>query len=116
MSEIPAAQIPQPKGFKVLCVVPEQSETYKDSILAKPDITKKNDEITSMVMQVVELGPEAFFNKERFPSGARCKVGDFIVTRAYAGTRFKIAERIYVLLDDDVIEATVQDPTGITRA
>jgi co-chaperonin GroES (HSP10) len=53
---------------------------------------------------------------DKFPSGPWCKQGDFIIARAYSGTRFKIHGREFRLINDDQVEAVVQDPRGITRA
>jgi co-chaperonin GroES (HSP10) len=53
---------------------------------------------------------------DKFPNGPWCKEGDFVITRAYAGTRFKIHGREFRLINDDQVEAVVQDPRGITRA
>jgi co-chaperonin GroES (HSP10) len=72
--------------------------------------------MTSPVLFVMELGPEAYIDEKKFPSGPRCKKGDFILTRPYAGTRVKIHGKEFRLLNDDQVEATVQDPRGISRA
>jgi co-chaperonin GroES (HSP10) len=65
---------------------------------------------------VVDMGDGAYKDKERFPDGAWCKEGDFVMFRANSGTRFKVAGKEYRLLNDDSIEAVVADPRGITRA
>jgi co-chaperonin GroES (HSP10) len=53
---------------------------------------------------------------DKFPSGPWCEQGDFVITRAYSGTRFKIHGREFRLINDDQVEAVVEDPRGITRA
>ena len=65
---------------------------------------------------VVKLGPTAYKDPARFPNGARCKAGDFIIVRPNSGTRLKIHGREFRIINDDSVEATVQDPRGITRA
>jgi len=54
-------------------------------------------------------------DKEKFPTGAWCKEGDFILARPNSGTRLKIHGREFRLINDDSVEAVVEDPRGITR-
>jgi len=68
------------------------------------------------VLFVLKVGPEAYADKTKFPSGPWCKPGDFVLVRTYSGTRFKIFGKEFRLLNDDQIDAVVQDPRGITRA
>ena len=64
---------------------------------------------------VVDLGPDCYKDQARFPSGAWCKVGDFILARPNSGTRLKIHGREFRIINDDSVEAVVQDPRGIKR-
>jgi len=41
---------------------------------------------------------------------------DFVLTRAYSGTRIKIHGTEFRIINDDTVEAVVQDPRGIARA
>ena len=79
-------QLPEPKGYKILCVIPEASNTYKSGLM-KADQTKTIEEHSTVVLFVVKMGDLCYADKERFPTGPWCKEGDFILTRAYAGTR-----------------------------
>ena len=62
------------------------------------------------------MGTQAYSDKERFPEGAWCKQGDYVMFRANTGTRFKINGAEYRLMNDDSIEAVVADPRGVQRA
>jgi co-chaperonin GroES (HSP10) len=108
-------QLPEPKGYKILCAIPEASETY-ESGLVKAGSTKSVEEHSTVVLFVVRMGDMAYSDKERFPTGPWCKEGDFVLTRAYAGTRFKIHGREFRIINDDTVEGVVQDPRGYTRA
>jgi co-chaperonin GroES (HSP10) len=88
--------------------------TYESGI-AKSDQTVKIEEITSPVLFVVKLGPDAYKDPEKFPEGAWCKEGDFVITRPYTGTRIMIHGKEFRLINDDQVEATVEDPRGIQR-
>jgi co-chaperonin GroES (HSP10) len=111
-----AKQLPEPKGYMILAAVIDTPDTFEGSSIIKAEKTRQTDELTSPVLFVMSLGPEAYKDETKFPSGPRCKEGDFILTRPYAGTRVKIHNKEFRLLNDDQVEATVQDPRGISRA
>jgi len=108
-------QLPEPKGYKILCAIPEASETY-ESGLVKAGQTKHIEEHSTVVLFVVKVGDLAYKDESRFPTGPWCKEGDFVLTRAYAGTRFKIHGREFRIINDDTVEGVVEDPRGYTRA
>jgi co-chaperonin GroES (HSP10) len=116
-AEQKAKQMPDPSGFFLLCVVPEAMEEYANSDvgLVKDAKTMYYEEVTTPVLFVVKMGPEAYQDKTRFPSGPRCKIGDFVVVRPNSGTRIKIHGREFRIINDDSVEAVVQDPRGISR-
>jgi co-chaperonin GroES (HSP10) len=68
------------------------------------------------VLYVAKVGPQAYKDTTRFPDGPWCKVGDFVITRAYAGTRILIHGTEWRIINDDTVEAVVEDPRGIRRA
>lgn len=109
-------QIPSPCGYKILCAIPQAEDTFENSKIVKADVVKKNEEIGTTVLFVVEVGPLAYQDPEKFPTGPWCKKGDFILVRTYTGTRFKIRGTEWRLINDDQVEAVVLDPRGITRA
>jgi co-chaperonin GroES (HSP10) len=111
-----AKQLPDPKTFHILCVVPDAMEEYAESSLIKSSQTMHYEEVLTPVLFVVKLGPDAYGDKSRFPNGPSCKEGDFIIVRPNSGTRMKIHGREFRILNDDSFEATVEDPRGITRA
>ena len=117
-AEEKAKQLPDPSGFYLLCVVPEAMEEYADSDvgLLKDAKTMYYEEVTTPVLFVVKIGPEAYQDKTRFPNGPRCKLGDFVIVRPNSGTRLKIHGREFRIINDDSVEAVVQDPRGISRS
>ena len=110
-----AKLLPEPKGFRILCAVPHVEEEYEGGII-KADDTKRVEEQTTVVLFVVKLGSLAYKDAERFPTGAWCKEGDFVLTRPYSGTRVIIHGREFRIINDDTVEAVVEDPRGIRRA
>ena len=117
-AEQKAKQLPDPKTYHLLCVVPEAMEEYADSEvgLVKSDKTMHYEEILTPVLFVVKLGPDAFKNEKLFPSGPSCKEGDFVIVRPNSGTRLKIHGREFRIINDESVEAVVEDPRGIARA
>jgi co-chaperonin GroES (HSP10) len=110
-----AKQLPEPSTYHLLCVLPETEEKY-DSGLIKSGQTMHFEEVLSPVLFVVKMGPDCYADKTRFPSGPSCKVGDFVLVRANSGTRVKIHGREFRIINDDSVEAVVEDPRGISRA
>lgn len=115
-AEQKAKQLPQPSGYRLLCMVPHVEDKFGESGLLKPDSMVKTEEHSTVILFVVGVGPDAYSDKSRFPYGPWCKAGDFVLTRAYAGTRFKIHGQEFRIINDDSVEAVVQDPRGYTRA
>lgn len=117
-AEQKAKQLPDPKTFHLLCVVPEAMEEYADSDvgLIKSSQVMHYEEVLTPILFVVKLGPDAYKDKARFPTGPSCKEGDFIIVRPSSGTRLKIHGREFRIINDDSVEATVEDPRGIARA
>lgn len=110
-----AKQLPAPKGYRILCMVPQIDDKF-DSGLIKPESMIKTEEHSTVVLFVVKLGELAYKDEIRFPAGPWCKEGDFVLVRAYSGTRFKIHGREFRIINDDTVEAVVEDPRGLVRA
>lgn len=114
-AEEKATQLPNPSGWHILVALPEAEEKYESGLI-KADETRRFEEVLATVFFVVKLGPDAYTDKEKFPTGPWCKEGDFILARPNSGTRLKIHGREFRLINDDTVEAVVQDPRGISRA
>jgi len=110
-----ARQVPDPVTYHLLCALPKAEEEY-ESGLVKAGQTMHFEEVMSPVLFVAKMGPDAYRDPLRFPSGPSCKVGDFVLVRPNTGTRLKIHGTEWRLINDDSVEAVVQDPRGIKRA
>lgn len=109
------AQLPEVKGYRILCAVPTVDEKYESGLI-KADKTKNIEEHSTVVLFVMKLGDMAYQDKDRFPTGPWCQEGDFVITRAYSGTRIKIHGKEFRIINDDTVEAVVDDPRGYERA
>ena len=114
-AEEKAKQVPDPSTYHLLCVLPEIEEEYGDTGLVKAGQTMHYEELLSPVLCVVKMGPDAYKDEKRFPSGPSCKVGDFVLVRPNTGTRIKIHGKEMRIINDDSVEAVIQDPRGIQR-
>ena len=101
--------------YHILCAVPKAEDEYESGLL-KAGQTMHYEELLSPVLWVVKMGPDAYRDPLRFPSGPSCKLGDFVLVRPNTGTRLKIHGTEWRLINDDSVEAVVQDPRGVKRA
>ena len=108
--------LPLPVGYRVLIALPQVKETFDETNLLKSSQTRHEEHVMSIIGMVVDMGSQAYADETRFPTGAWCKQGDYVMFRANSGTRFRIGGTEYRLMNDDSIEAVVPDPSGITRA
>ena len=113
--ETKPTQLPEVKGYRILCAVPQVDDKYESGLI-KADKTKNIEEHSTVVLFVMKMGDMAYADKDRFPTGPWCKEGDFVITRAYSGTRIKIHGREFRIINDDTVEAVVDDPRGYERA
>jgi co-chaperonin GroES (HSP10) len=113
-NEEKATQLPKPSGYRILCAIPEVEKEFDSGIL-KADETLRYDELLTTVLFVVDLGPDCYKDPTRFPSGAWCEKGDFVLVRPNAGTRLVIHGREFRIINDDSVEGVVDDPRGIKR-
>ena len=109
-----ATQLPAPQGYRVLCAVPEIDDTFENGII-KTTETIKTEEILATVLFVVALGPDCYKDTDKFPTGSYCLKGDFVLVRPHTGTKINIHGKAFRLINDDSVEAVVDDPRGIQR-
>jgi co-chaperonin GroES (HSP10) len=110
-----ASQLPKPSGYRILCAIPDIEDAYESGLL-KAEATINFEEKLATVLFVVALGPDCYKDPTRFPSGPWCKVGDFIVVRPNSGSRLNIHGKEFRMINDDTVEAIVDDPRGIKRS
>lgn len=110
-----AKQLPEPAGFKMLIALPEIEEKTESGIYL-PEQVREKESLATVVGFVLKMGSLAYKDESKFPSGPWCKEGDWVLFRAYSGTRIKIHGREFRIINDDTVEAVVEDPRGIARA
>jgi co-chaperonin GroES (HSP10) len=110
------AQLPKPIGYRLLIALPQVSETYEGTKILRTDKERDREHIMSIIGLVVDMGDQCYSDPDRFPTGPWCKPGDYVMFRMNSGTRFRMGDTEYRLMNDDSIEAVVADPRGIQRA
>ena len=110
-----ASQLPEPTGYRLLIALPEVEETTEGGIYIT-DERRTAESVASVVGYVMKAGPDAYSDEKRFPNGPWCKEGDWIVMRAYSGTRLRIHGKELRIINDDSVEAVIEDPRGVARA
>lgn len=109
------AKLPQPKGYKLLIALPKAKKQTDGGVFI-PDERVDAESTASIIGFVIALGPDAYKDDKKFPGGPWCKEGDFVIFRSYSGTRFKVSGEEFRLINDDTVEAVVDDPRGYGRA
>ena len=109
-----ASQLPVPTGYRILIGLPEIEEKTEGGII-KAQSTISVEETASVVGFVLAMGPDCYKDEKRFPTGPWCKEGDFIIMRAYSGTRIIIHGKEFRIINDDTPEAVIDDPRGVSR-
>lgn len=107
-------KLPEPKGYKLLIAIPKMEEKTQGGVII-PDKLKGLEQTASIVGLVISVGQAAYKDAEKFPDGPYCKEGDFVIFRSYSGTRFKLRGEEFRLINDDTVEAVVDDPREYTR-
>jgi co-chaperonin GroES (HSP10) len=106
--------IPKPCGYKILVALPTMAAITEKGVYL-PDEHVSREEVAQLVARVIELGSDCYTDTKRFPNGPWCKVGDFVMFRSYTGTRFKLAGQEFRLINDDAIDAVIEDASMIRR-
>ena len=110
-----AKQLPEPSGYRILIALPEADEKTEGGIIKAASLVER-ESVGSICGFVMKLGPDAYNDKRRFPNGPYCEEGDWILMRSYTGTRFLVHGKEFRLINDDSVEAVVQDPRGVVKA
>lgn len=115
IKDVEGSIIPDPKGYKLLVAIPSV-EAQTSGGIYRPDSLIKLEEVASIFGYVVSMGEDAYQDAKKFPNGPWCKVGDWVIFRSYSGTRLKVEDQEFRLINDDTVEAVVDSPAKIERA
>jgi len=114
LDEDTTRKLPEPQGYKLLIAIPKLEEKTSGGVII-PDKLKGMEQTASIIGLVIALGKAAYNDADKFPDGPYRKEGDFVIFRSYSGTRFKLRGEEFRLINDDTVEAVVDDPREYTR-
>lgn len=114
-------RVPRPTGYKVALLVPPVQEKTAGGIIMT-DTAKDRERLGSMIGYVLALGPDAYQDHRKFPTGPWCKPGDWVITPPYPPISLDLtlegkdgSEYRVVFLNDEAIAGTVGDPSALRR-
>jgi co-chaperonin GroES (HSP10) len=105
-------QLPEPSGWRMLVLPFTPKEKTKGGIIFSQESLDKA-RISTNCGYVIKMGPLAYGDKEKFPTGPWCKKGDWVIFARYAGSRLPIEGGEVRLLNDDEVLGTVKDPESV---
>jgi co-chaperonin GroES (HSP10) len=105
--------LPQPTGYRILIIPYYPSEKTKGGLFI-PDATREREGASTVCAYVVRLGPDAYKDTNKFPSGSWCSEKTWVLIGRYAGNRFKVDGLEVRIINDDNVIATILDPTDIS--
>ena len=105
-------KLPKPTGWRILVLPFKMKEKTKGGVIMA-NTSLERQQLAAQCANVLAVGPDAYRDKDRYPQGPWCKVGDWIIFARYAGSRIKIEGGEVRLLNDDEILATIKNPEDL---
>ena len=105
-------QLPEPSGWRILVLPFTPKEKTKGGIIIAQESLEKL-RIATNCGYVIKLGPLAYHDKEKFPTGPWCKKGQWVIFARYAGSRLPIEGGEVRLLNDDEVLGTIENPESV---
>ena len=102
-------QLPEPVGYRILVLPFTPKEKTKGGIIIAQESLEKL-RIATNCGYVIKLGPLAYHDKEKYPTGPWCKKGEWVIFARYAGSRLPIEGGEVRLLNDDEVLGTIENP------
>jgi len=104
--------LPTATGWRLI-VLPYRGARKTKGGIELADQTLERQQLTTTCAYVLSVGPLAYKDEAKFPTGPWCKEGDWIIFGRYAGARMAIDGGEIRILNDDEILATIKDPEDI---
>ena len=104
--------LPELPGYHVLIRPVSVKSKTKGGIFI-PDSTRDDMSYLTTVGRVVSVGDLAYMDKNKFPTGAWCQVGDHVSYGKHLGTKLFYKGVRFILLFDDQITMRFQDPKDL---
>jgi co-chaperonin GroES (HSP10) len=105
-------RMPNPTGWRIL-VLPYRGKGKTEKGLYMPDTVVEQQQVSTQVGYVLKVGPLAYKDSNKFPSGPWCEEKDWVMFARYSGSRFNIDGGEVRILNDDEILARIKDPEDV---
>ena len=108
-------KVPNPTGYRIT-LFPLKLDSKTKSGIHLTDETVQESQLTTNICKVLKVGPDAYKDKDKFPTGPWCKQDDWVLITRYAGSRIRIDGGELRIINDDEILAVIDDPRDILPA
>ena len=108
-------KVPNPTGYRIT-LFPLKLDSKTKSGIHLTDETVQESQLTTNICKVLKVGPDAYKDKDKFPTGPWCKTDDWVLITRYAGSRIRIDGGELRIINDDEILAVIDDPRDILPA
>ena len=108
------AMLPRPTGWHIL--VQQYIRPDRVGGILLPEVSKREDQWQGRVGVVLAVGEDAYCDEAKYPAGAWCRPGDWVMWPSYeqASTRFRYGKAVLALLPDERVILTGIDPELVT--
>ena len=108
-------KVPNPSGYRITLFPLKLDSKTKSGIILTDD-TVQESQLTTNICKVLKVGPDAYKDKDKFPTGPWCKQDDWVLITRSAGSRIRIDGGELRIINDDEILAVIDDPRDILPA
>ena len=108
-------KVPNPTGYRIT-LFPLKLDSKTKSGIHLTDETVQESQLTTNICKVLKVGPDAYKDKDKFPTGPWCKEDDWVLITRYAGSRIRIDGGELRIINDNEILAVIDDPRDILPA
>ena len=115
VEEITDKGIPKPVGYRLLVMIYKAPKTFDGTQIEKPDQVQRLEDHACQVGQVIDMGSQCYLDRAKYGLVPWCRIGDWVTFRRYSGTQIRIGTTDFRILNDDQIEATVEEPRFMVR-
>ena len=109
------SKVPTPTGWRIVILPHKGVEKTKGGVILSDQLIQEQQWTTNVGL-VLKLGPLAYRDKKKFPTGPWCKEQDWVIFARYAGSRLKIDGGELQILNDDEILGVVNSPEDVLNA
>ena len=104
--------LPNPSGWRILVLPFTPKDKTKGGIIFSQESLDKL-RISTNCGYVLKMGPLAYLDKDKYPTGPWCKEKDWVIFARYAGSRLPIEGGEVRLLNDDEVLGTIKNPEDV---